>query len=168
MNDLIEAARAFAENRHSGQTDKLGHPYIAHLDDVASRVRTLGSVVVCIGWLHDCVEDTSATLDEIEELFGGEIRDGVDAMTKRDGEDYFSEYLVRLKSNTNAILVKIADASHNLGKAHLLADAEPEKARCLEKKYRKVLAELGVRVSTPERLRFKDGGWRSAATAPKE
>ena len=154
------AARDFARSCHGGQTDKLGVPYFHHLEDVARRVAEFGSVAVSIAWLHDCVEDTSATLAEIEKNFGSSVRDGVDAMTKRAGEDYFEAYLPRLKSNPHAIPVKIADASHNLGKAHLLAAIAPDKAASLERKYKRVLKVLGAPVSVPEHLVFADGGWR--------
>jgi (p)ppGpp synthase/HD superfamily hydrolase len=162
MNARVEAsAREFARIRHAVQTDKLGVPYFHHLADVARRVIDLGPITVSIAWLHDCVEDTSATLDEIEKNFGGAVRDGVDAITRRVGEDYFNAYLPRLRSNPHAIPVKIADASHNLGKAHLLATIAPEKAAGLEKKYKRVLEILGAPVTVPERLVFADGGWRS-------
>jgi (p)ppGpp synthase/HD superfamily hydrolase len=157
----VEAARTFARKYHEGQTDKLKIPYIYHLEDVVRCVSNLGSLIVCIAWLHDCVEDTSATLDEIEEQFGRAVRDGVDAMTKREGEDYFRDYLARLKRNPHAVPVKIADAYHNLGKTHRLERSDPKKAVCLEKKYKHVLAALGVPAFKPERLEFKDGGWRS-------
>lgn len=162
MNASIQDAIEFARVRHAGQTDKLGVPYFHHLADVAARVADCDPLTVSIAWLHDCVEDTSATLEEIEEIFGRVVRDGVDAMTRRVGEDYFSAYLPRLKANPHALSVKIADASHNLGKAHLLASAEPEKAARLEKKYERVLALLGTPAFRPERLVFADGAWRPA------
>lgn len=158
---LKAAAREFARTRHADQTDKLGVAYFHHLADIARRVADLDALTVTIAWLHDCVEDTSVTLDEIEEKFGSTVRDGVDAMTRRADEDYFKEYLPRLKSNPHAIPVKIADASHNLGKAHLLAVTAPEKAASLEEKYKRVLEALGAPVPMPEHLVFADDGWRS-------
>ena len=162
MNARIQTvAREFARTHHADQTDKLGVPYFHHLADVARRVADLDALTVSIAWLHDCVEDTSATLDEIEKNFGSTVRDGVDAMTRRAGEDYFNAYLPRLKSNRHAVPVKIADASHNLGKAHLLAATAPDKAASLEKKYKRVLKELGAPLSVSEHLVFSDGGWHS-------
>lgn len=141
---LIAATRDFATSHHEGQTDKLGVAYIHHLADVARRVGGLAETVEAIAWLHDCVEDTAATSEQIEALFGKTIRDGVDAMTRRENESYFGDYLPRLMTNRNAVTVKIADASHNWGKVHLLRAIDPKKAASLDKKYRRVIEALGA------------------------
>ncbi|MHA1565902.1 MAG: HD domain-containing protein [Alphaproteobacteria bacterium] len=159
---LIVAARDFATGHHGGQTDKLGVPYVHHLEDVARRVGGSNEEVVAIAWLHDCVEDTAATLEEIEALFGQVIRDGVDSMTRRVGEGYFQNYLPRLMANPHAITVKIADASHNWGKVHLLRAIDPKKATSLDKKYRRVIEMLGAETDNlPELLAFdgRTGRW---------
>lgn len=161
MADGVTArAEAFAREKHAGQTDKLGVAYVHHLEDVARRVTGQADAVVCIAWLHDSVEDTDATLEEIEALFGPDVRDGVEAMTKQEGEDYFAAYLPRLQRNPGAVLVKIADSSHNLGKAHLLAANDPVRAGQLETKYMRVMSTLGVETPVPERLVFDGGAWR--------
>lgn len=162
--DKIADAEAFARAKHAGQTDKLGVPYIHHLEDVARRVAGQSAVVVSTAWLHDSVEDTDASLAEIEALFGRDVRDAVDAMTRREGEVYFADYLPRLQQNPDAVLVKIADASHNLGKAHLLAETDSERAASLEKKYRRVLTALGVPSVVPEHLVFERGAWRALSS----
>ena len=108
-------------------------------------------------------ETRGKTLEEIEALFGRDVRDGVEAMTKREGEDYSADYLPRLQRNPGAVLVKIADSSHNLGKAHLLAANDPVRAGQLETKYMRVLSTLGVETSVPERLVFDGGAWRPLA-----
>ena len=75
------------------------------------------------------------------------------------GDDYFEDYLPRVKKNNIAKEVKIADSSHNLSKAHLL-DNEPELQAKLRKKYIKVLNELGVNGPSCEKpIIFKDGEW---------
>lgn len=155
------AAKSYALARHDGQTDKLGIAYRHHLEDVANRVSSCSAVIRCTAWLHDCVEDTGATLDEIDARFGPKVRAAVGAMTKRDGEDYLRDYLPRLMRNPDAVQVKIADAAHNLGKAHLLAETNPERARAFDAKYRHVLDTLGAPSATPERLVFRDGAWHS-------
>ncbi|MDP7468317.1 MAG: HD domain-containing protein, partial [Alphaproteobacteria bacterium] len=95
-NDALSDARLkadkLAETLHEGQTDKLGNPYIDHVRDVADRVSSLGANYFIVGLLHDSVEDTDITLEKIEEEFGKDVRDGVDGMTKREGEDYFDDY----------------------------------------------------------------------------
>lgn len=154
QDNLIAEAEAFAREKHDGQTDKLGVPYVHHLEDVARRVAGQSATVVCTAWLHDIVEDTDTTLAEIEAFFDREIRDAVDSMTRCDGEVYFSDYLPRLQGNPCALVVKIADSTHNLAKAHLLTESDPERAASLEKKYRRVLTLLGVPTVAPERLVF--------------
>lgn len=152
-------AQRLAELHHADQTDKLGVPYIAHVSDVARRVAHHGPQVEAIAWLHDIVEDTDVTLDEIEEQFGSRIAGGVDAMTRRAGEDYFADYLPRLQINTDAVHVKIADASHNWGKVHLLEAVDPDKAATLNRKYAAVLRALGDPSAMRQDLTYVKSGW---------
>ena len=90
-NDLIAAATALAEEIHQGQTDKGENPYIYHVLDVAKRVAHLGQNYEIVALLHDAVEDAPdhrpLSLDDIGQRFGSTVREGVDAMTKRKGED---------------------------------------------------------------------------------
>ena len=80
-------------------------------------------------------------------------------MTKLSSDDYFADYLPRVKRNKIAKQVKIADSSHNLSKAHLLTD-EPDLQDKLRKKYIKVLNELGVDgLSYEKPIIFKHEEW---------
>lgn len=162
MTSLSAQAEAFARKHHEGQVDKLGVAYIFHVADVASRISEANEYVVAIAWLHDVVEDTEATLNEIEQMFGARVRDGVDAMTKRAGEDYFVDYLPRLMKNPDAVTVKVVDASHNLAKVPLLRERDPLRASSLEKKYREVLSMLGAQELPHQRLMITKTGWQSA------
>ena len=79
-------------------------------------------------------------------------------MSKKEGEDYFQDYLPRLKKNKIAVQVKIADSSHNLSKAHLIENFELQNK--LRTKYIRVLDELGVNGKALEKpLVFKNGKW---------
>lgn len=138
----LAAARTLAIKAHSGQTDKLGRPYIDHVTDVAQRVAHLGAEVEIIAWLHDIVEDTEITLKGITDQFNHEISEAVEAMTRRSGEDYFSNYLPRLMRNKTALQVKIADLRHNQEKLSSLAAVDPDTAIRLEDKYHKAEAML--------------------------
>ena len=83
----------------------------------------------------------------------------INVMTKSSGDDYFADYLPRVKNNKIAKEIKIADSSHNLSKAHLLDD-EPELQDKLRQKYIRVLNELGVDgISCEKPIIFKDGKW---------
>lgn len=160
---LLDQAKALAIQKHDGQTDKLNVPYIHHIEDVARRVAHLGPDVEIVAWLHDIVEDTDVTLDQLECRFGPSVRASVDAMTRRLGQSYFDDYLPRLQTDAAAVAVKIADASHNWGKAHLLRATEPKRARYFEEKYKAVLERLGADLTTlPETLVFENTGWKPA------
>lgn len=106
----IAAARALAERMHRGQTDKAGLPYITHPQRVAERLETPEARVV--GWLHDTVEDTGLTLAEVADRFGPETAAAVDAVSRREGEDW-EAYLDRVAANPVARQVKISDLIDN-------------------------------------------------------
>lgn len=95
---------------HWGQTDKSGQPYMAHVVRVASRVAPEDAQIVAL--LHDVVEDTKVTLEEVEAAFGPMIARAVDAITKRDGEAT-ADYLDRVAAEPLARAVKMADLSDN-------------------------------------------------------
>ena len=169
MNSKIDIAKETAEKVHGSQTDKKNFPYMAHVNDVAKRVQQLGDDYFVVGLLHDAIEDAVKHNDgqrfqeEIKKLinttFNQEIVDAINAMTKLPEDDYFEDYLPRVKRNNIAKEVKIADSSHNLSKAHLL-DNEPELQEKLRNKYIKVLNELGVDGTSCEKpIIFKDGEW---------
>jgi len=73
--DLVKKAYVFAAKAHDGQQRRSGDPYVVHPLSVASIITDLRLDVpsVCAGLLHDCVEDTSATVEELGQLFGGEV-----------------------------------------------------------------------------------------------
>ena len=169
MVKKIDIAKAIAEKVHGAQTDKKDFPYMAHVNDVAKRVQQLGDNYFIVGLLHDAIEDSVKHNDgqgfqeEIKNLiktaFDQEVVDAINAMTKLPKDDYFEDYLPRVKRNNIAKEVKIADSSHNLSKAHLL-DNEPELQEKLRNKYIKVLNELGVDGTSCEKpIIFKNGEW---------
>jgi len=133
----IEAAKALATKAHEGQTDKAGLPYITHPERVASRLNAPEAQVV--GWLHDTVEDTPLTIDDIREQFGPETAAAVDAISKRDGETW-PDYIDRVAANPIARQVKISDLIDNSNLSRIpyvtLKDVERQK------KYNKALKRL--------------------------
>ena len=106
----VETAKSWAERLHQGQTDKAGQPYIGHPARVAGRLETPEAQVV--GWLHDTVEDTELTLEEVEAQFGPDTAAALDAVTRRPWEDW-DAYLLRVKENPVAAQVKISDLIDN-------------------------------------------------------
>lgn len=137
--DIADAV-ALAAQKHRSQTDKQGAPYIHHVLTVAARVRHLGPQFEITALLHDIVEDTDVTLDEVHSRFGDEVATAVACMTRVDGQDYFGIYLDSIAANPIARHVKYADSSDNLSKAAGLRD--PEQKAWFEEKYSRVLDRL--------------------------
>jgi (p)ppGpp synthase/HD superfamily hydrolase len=111
VHPLIVKAHQLATEAHQGQVDQGGHPYILHLEAVANLVSTVEEKVVAL--LHDIVEDTAITLQDLAKVFSDDIVQAVDAMTKREATERFLDYLKRAKANPIAKVVKIADMIHN-------------------------------------------------------
>ena len=110
--DLARAI-AIAASAHAEQIDKSGRPYILHPIRVMQRVTQHGLAAQTVAVLHDVVEDTWITLDLLTQMgFSEEVVAGVDAMTRRDGEEYFA-YIERCGRNYLGSLVKIADLEDN-------------------------------------------------------
>lgn len=141
----VAAARALATKVHEGQTDKAGLPYITHPERVASRLTTPEAQVV--GWLHDTVEDTSVTVQDITEHFGSETAAAVDAISRRDGEPW-SDYLDRVAANPTARQVKISDLidNSNLSRIPHVTLKDVERQKKYNKALKKLLEEAEARV----------------------
>ena len=121
MKDLLSRALELANKSHKGQTrwDKKT-PYVTHPIAVVRMIAEFGfpGEVQVVAALHDVVEDTSITLIDLKRLgYPEEIVDAVDAMSRRNGEDGKEDYLayiLRVKENSIARVVKIFDITHNL------------------------------------------------------
>ena len=161
MSNKILKAIKIASKVHSNQIDKLGNPYMAHVIDVSKRVSDLGEKYEITALLHDALEDAHPDiLKEVEsevKEFGKEIFDAITAMTKTEKDDYFEDYLPRVKENKIATKVKIADASHNLSKNYLLPVNNQNKSR---NKYTKVLIYFDQDpVKCEKRISFDGNQW---------
>src|SRR5947208_3305666 len=107
----IEKALRIAASAHEGQTDKDGQPYILHPLRVMARVEGLEAKVVAV--LHDVIEDTQVTADDLREAgFGEPIVAAILCVTHRKDESY-AEYVVRCKGDEFARRVKLADLEDN-------------------------------------------------------
>ncbi|HZV07357.1 MAG TPA: HD domain-containing protein [Gemmataceae bacterium] len=114
----IEKALQIAAKAHEGQTDKDGQPYILHPLRVMQRVEGMEAQIVAI--LHDVVEDTKVTLEDLRDAgFGGAILAGVRCVTHGKNESY-ADYLVRCKANPLGRQVKLADLEDNSRPARVL------------------------------------------------
>lgn len=105
-------ARTLSSLAHEGQKDLVGQPYYHHASRVADNFGQNNYGIAA--YLHDVVEDTEWTLDQLREVgFSPEIVEAVDALTRRKGEGYM-DYIGRCAGNKIAIHVKIADLADNM------------------------------------------------------
>ena len=141
--DLIAKADCLACAAHAGQVDKLGVPYIEHVRAVAQSVAHLGAEHVIVGLLHDSLEDcddtTIVSRTILEAQFGPKVANAVDALTKRDGQEYATQYIAGVRADPLACTVKRADLAHNMGRLHLLP---PDQRARLQEKYASALLAL--------------------------
>lgn len=124
--DVIEKAYAFADEAHRGQLRSSGEPYMIHPTEVAQTLAELRLDIpsIATGLLHDTVEDTHATREEIEAQFGKDIADLVDGVTKlskitfRTSEEKqaenFRKMIIAMSKDIRVILVKLADRLNNM------------------------------------------------------
>ncbi len=125
--ELITKAFNFANQAHAGVKRRSGEPYIMHPLAVARVVCTemgLGSTSICSALLHDVVEDTEYTVEDIENMFGKKIAQIVDGLTKISGgifgnqaseqAENFRKLLLTMSDDIRVILIKIADRLHNM------------------------------------------------------
>jgi (p)ppGpp synthase/HD superfamily hydrolase len=102
-----------ATNKHAGQFDKGGNPYVLHPLSVMYLLGDVDEELRCIAIGHDIVEDCGVSYSELRELgFSERVIDGIRCLTKVPGESY-EEYKEKVKSNADAITVKKADLTHN-------------------------------------------------------
>ena len=125
--DIITKAFNFAKQAHKGVKRLSGEPYIMHpiaVAQVASEEMGLGSTSICAALLHDVVEDTDYTTEDIENLFGPKIAQIVDGLTKIAGgifgehasaqAENFKKLLLTMSDDIRVILIKICDRLHNM------------------------------------------------------
>lgn len=137
----IAATDALAARAHHGQVDKAGRPYIEHVRAVAAALTHHGEQAIIAGLLHDIVEDTDITLNDLRDLgYPPEIVNAVDAVTRRPGEHYM-DMIRRAAADPLGRLVKLADNAHNASPDRL-AQLDPEQAEWFRRKYARARAVL--------------------------
>lgn len=137
-NQLLELAIKVATEAHAGQVDKGGKPYINHPQAVAASLTNTEYKIVA--YLHDVCEDTSITFDDLKDMgFTYRIVNSIRLLTKND-ELTYEEYLRRLRMDSCARAVKMADLKHNMDITRIPNPSEKDYARI--EKYKKSLAFL--------------------------
>ena len=153
--ELLQRAYVFAAQAHDGQTRLSGEPYLSHPLSVAYALAEmqLDEPTVAAGLLHDTVEDTDTSVDEIEELFGEEVADIVDGVTKislmtfesqaeRQAEN-IRKMILAMAQDIRVIMVKLADRLHNM---RTLDYMKPLKQRLVAQETLDIYAPLANRL----------------------
>jgi RelA/SpoT family (p)ppGpp synthetase len=152
---LLAAAFHFAFQLHDGQVRASGEPYICHPVAVADLLRDIGASagVIAAGFLHDVVEDTDVTPEEIEQHFGAEVRGLVEGVTKLGGIHFTNKteaqaenlrrMFLAMASDIRVVLVKLADRLHNM---RTLGALKPEKQQRIARETREIYGPLANRL----------------------
>jgi guanosine-3',5'-bis(diphosphate) 3'-pyrophosphohydrolase len=155
--DRVEEAFVFACERHADQRRKTGEDFIIHPVSVAKICAgmRLDTETLCAALLHDTVEDTSASLEEVQERFGAEIAGLDDGVTKLTGLTFqsrdeaqaenYRKMMVAMATDIRVILIKLADRLHNMRTIDALAKQKQiEKARETIDIYAPIAHRLGI------------------------
>jgi GTP pyrophosphokinase len=157
---LIKRAYAVAEKAHAGQTRASGEPYVQHCLNVAVILAELRlpAAVIAAGLLHDTVEDTAVTLDELRRDFGEEVGTLVDGVTKlaqlprvsKDGnapidrnKESLRKTFLAMSDDVRVVLIKLADRLHNM---RTLQFVRPEKRERIARETLEIFAPLANRL----------------------
>ena len=153
----IEEAYHFAETAHKGQKRKSGEPYIHHLIEVCYILAEIGCgpSTLIAGLLHDTVEDTSVTLEDIKAKFGEDVMNIVDSLSKiqrlklshkTEAEFVFEDHrkiFLGMARDVRVILIKLADRLHNM---RTLDSLSPERQKVLSRETLEVFAPIAHRL----------------------
>jgi len=155
--NLIKRAYQYAEQKHQGIFRKSGEPYIHHLLEVAYILATLqgGPSTIAAGFLHDVVEDTDTTVEDLKRLFNDDVASLVESLTKiqqlklsqRDKKDFLAEdhrkIFIGMARDIRVIIIKLADRLHNM---RTLQSLSPERQQALSKETRDVFSPIAHRL----------------------
>jgi len=140
---LTNEAMRIAYKAHHGQFDYNGIPYIFHPMHLAEQMGD--EISCCVALLHDTVEDTDVTLEDLKAVFPPVVTDAVALLTHADGMDYF-DYVRTIRANPTARKVKLADLAHNSDQSRCVgSDLTEERKAAWRAKYEKatkILTEI--------------------------
>jgi GTP diphosphokinase / guanosine-3',5'-bis(diphosphate) 3'-diphosphatase len=158
--DMINRAYVYAMKMHGSQKRASGDPYFSHPIEVAGILTNykLDTSSIVTALLHDIVEDTLATLEDIQKLFGDEVARLVDGVTKlakiqiqnietKQAEN-FRKFLLAMSADIRVLLVKLADRLHNMRTLHFIKD--PAKRRSIALETMEIYAPLAERIGMQE------------------
>jgi guanosine-3',5'-bis(diphosphate) 3'-pyrophosphohydrolase len=134
--DLLNRAYVFSMKAHGSQARASGDPYFSHplgVAEILTRLK-LDSASIATGLLHDTVEDTEATLEQVQSMFGAEVAQLVDGVTKLSRlelqsdntkhAENFRKLVLAMSNDIRVLLVKLADRLHNMQTLHFIKNAD--------------------------------------------
>jgi len=158
--DLLNRAYVYAMKMHGTQMRASGDPYFSHPIEVAGILTTykLDTASIVTALLHDIVEDTHATLDDVRKIFGDEVAKLVDGVTKlariqlqstetKQAEN-FRKFVLAMSEDIRVLLVKLADRLHNMRTLGFIKD--PAKRRTIAMETMEIYAPLAERIGLQE------------------
>ena len=158
--DALNRAYVFATKKHGAQLRASGDPYYSHPVEVAGILTKfkLDSASIIAGLLHDTVEDTDTTIEEVRSLFGDQVAQLVDGLTKlamieqksanNKQAENFRKLLLAMSEDIRVLLIKLADRLHNMRTLHFLQ--KPEKRARIAKETLDIYAPLAERIGMQE------------------
>lgn len=158
--DALNRAYVFAMKKHGAQLRASGDPYYSHPVEVAGILTKfkLDSSSIIAGLLHDTVEDTDTTIEEVRTLFGDQVAQLVDGLTKlamieqksanNKQAENFRKLLLAMSEDIRVLLIKLADRLHNMRTLHFLQ--KPEKRARIAKETLDIYAPLAERIGMQE------------------
>lgn len=158
--DALNRAYVFAMKKHGTQLRASGDPYYSHPVEVAGILTKfkLDSASIIAGLLHDTVEDTDTTVEEVKNLFGEQVAQLVDGLTKlamieqksadKKQAENFRKLLLAMSEDIRVLLIKLADRLHNMRTLHFLK--KPEKRMRIAKETLDIYAPLAERIGMQE------------------
>lgn len=152
--EMVAKARAWAVKAHAGQKDKAGKDYFkAHVTVVAEGVKG-DPIAEAVAFLHDTVEDTSVTIEDIRTGFPKEVADTVSTLTHSKGISY-AEYLWYIQQNSIAVKVKLSDLRSNMDLTrlpHTPTERDLERTRKYKRAYTILSSREGISAVNPYAL----------------
>ncbi len=160
---LLNRAYVYTVQKHGSQKRASGDPYFSHPVEVAGLMTDLklDQETIITALLHDTVEDTLATIEDIEKLFGPNVAKLVDGVTKLSKIEQMPEneraaenlrkFLLAMSEDLRVLLVKLADRLHNMRTLHFIKD--PDKRRRISRETMEIYAPLAERVGMYEYMR---------------
>ena len=136
---LTKKAMCLAYQAHHGQVDKAGVPYIFHPIHLAEAMED--EISCCAALLHDVVEDTPYTLEDLSREFPEEVIRVLRMLTHEDGADYF-EYVRNIRKDPVAVKIKLADIAHNSDQSRCADTLNEAQLAWFREKYTKAKALL--------------------------